>query len=323
MQTLENTRSFEQHKIQQLAHAFFNDRSDKNFNALHKEITKIVNSVAPPIVKYDEDKLCSIISDISLTVWNGKNANDEDIYNPNQSFLSWVFVSARNKAIQHFKKTKTRKEVYETDMTRDGKDDEFNSFDNVIYTVGHYDEINDIDVIAENEQFHNNPSSQVEWVKKRLAEMYDGEEYEILYKAMIEQISPKTIADEHGVGSRITVSTRNTRVKKKIAKELSEKINTSKMSDDLSLNGSFVHKVGECAIKCERKSGVLWGEYKKFFPNGNLKIEGQYADNKKVGEWKSYYENGNLESIINYSNDALPFVLYDRYGCEENIGQLN
>lgn len=314
---------FEKNKIQRLASDFFTDRSERNFNPLYKEMVKIINSVAPPIVKYDRDKLATIIGDISMTVWNGTNAKQEDIYSEERSFLSWVFISARNKAIQHYKKTKTRKELCESDMVRDGKEEEFNSFDHATFGVGHYAEMENVDEQQESNLFHNNKKSQIEFVENRLKQMYTGEEYEILHKAMILQISPKTIADEHGINSRITVSTRNTRVKQKIAKQLSEAIASSEMFEDLTKDGSFVRLINDCEVRCERKAGILHGTYRKFYVNGQVQVEGEYRNGKKIGEWKAYYENGNIESIVNYSDDALPFILFDRYGSEQEVGNLN
>lgn len=314
---------FSKYKIQQLASKFFENRTESNFNPLYKEIVKIINSVAPPIVKYDRDKIATIVGDITITVWHGKNADDQDIYSDDRSFLSWVFISARNKAIQHYKKVKRQKELCESDMVRDGKEDEYNSFDNATFGVGHYAEIEDIDLDTENQLFHNNKKLQVEFVEEKLKSMYEGEEYEVLHKAMILQISPETIAQDHGINSRITVSTRNTRAKQKIAKELEEAIQSSKMFEDITKDGSFTRRIRDCEIKCERKGGVLHGTCKKFHVNGSIKTEGEYRNGKKVGEWKSYYDNGVLESILNYSDDALPFILYDRYGSEEKIGCLN
>lgn len=314
---------FSKNKIQQLASKFFQNKTESNFNPLYKEIVKIINSVAPPIVKYDRDKLATIVGDITITVWHGTNANGDDIYSDERSFLSWVFVSARNKAIQHYKKTKARKELCETDMVRDGKEEEFNSFDHITFGVGHYSEIEDIDERMENELFHNNKKMQVQFVEDRLKAMYEGDEYEVLHKAMILQISPQIIAEQHGINSRITVSTRNTRAKQKIAEELAEAIMSSKMFEDTTKDGSFTKRINDCEIKCERKDGVFHGMCRKYYKNGLVKTEGEYRNGKKIGEWKSYYENGSIESVLNYSDDALPFILYDRYNSIEKVGNLN
>lgn len=314
---------FKDHKIQQLASTFFRNRTESNFSPLYKEIVKIINSVAPPIVKYDRDKLATIVGDISMHVWIGLNAKQEEIYSDDQSFLSWVFISARNKAIQHYKRTKSRKELCESDMMRDGREDEFNSFDHATFGVGHYTEMEVIDEHVEGELFHNSPKKQVEFVKEKLQSMFTGEEYEVLYKAMILQISPTVIADEYGINSRITVSTRSTRTRQKIAVQLLEAIESSKMFEDFTKDGSFTKRINDCEIKCERRDGTLHGTYKKFYENGILKIEGEYRNGKRIGEWKAYYSNGKIESVVNYSDDALPFLLYDRYGSVEKIGNLN
>lgn len=308
-------------KIQELASKFFGDKSEKNFGALYEEISNVVHSVAPSIVKFDKDKLQSIVTDISLTVWKGTNANGDSIYSEDKSFLSWVYVSAKNKAIQHYKKTKTARMTYESDMSREGKDDEYNAFEAVVYGVGHYDEIDTS--TDEEELFHNNSNMQVDFVKNKLKELYSGEELEISYRAIIENASPSALAEEYGINSRITVCTRNTRAKQKIAKDLKEAINLSKMKEDVSLNGRFRKRMGEYDVDCERHSGMLNGEYKKYYKSGSIKLEGNYQMNQRVGEWITYYENGKKESVVNYSSENLPFILYDRYGYKESIGNLN
>lgn len=52
------------------------------------------------------------------------------------------------------------------------------------------------------------------------------------------------------------------------------------------------------------------GEYLRYYPNGNLKIAGNYKDGILVGEYKEYYSNGNLKSSINY--DTLEGTTYYR-----------
>ena len=51
--------------------------------------------------------------------------------------------------------------------------------------------------------------------------------------------------------------------------------------------------------------GNLEGEYKNFYYNQNLRIQGYYSDNKKDGEWKYYYANGSIESINIFENGIL------------------
>jgi len=47
------------------------------------------------------------------------------------------------------------------------------------------------------------------------------------------------------------------------------------------------------------------GEWKYFFPNGNVRANGAYANGKKVGDWKYYFENGKLEQLGKYDNNLI------------------
>jgi antitoxin component YwqK of YwqJK toxin-antitoxin module len=42
------------------------------------------------------------------------------------------------------------------------------------------------------------------------------------------------------------------------------------------------------------------GPFEEFYPNGNLKLEGNYSKGKKEGVWKEYFENGVLKETGNY-----------------------
>lgn len=44
------------------------------------------------------------------------------------------------------------------------------------------------------------------------------------------------------------------------------------------------------------------GEYKEFYENGNLKLQGQYQTNKRVGLWKWYHENGEFNTEFDYKD---------------------
>ena len=44
---------------------------------------------------------------------------------------------------------------------------------------------------------------------------------------------------------------------------------------------------------------------KKYYENGQLKLEGKYIDGKKEGLWKQYYENGQLSREENYKENKL------------------
>ena len=52
------------------------------------------------------------------------------------------------------------------------------------------------------------------------------------------------------------------------------------------------------------EDGTREGHWKEFYPEGSLRSEGEYKENKPVGEWKYYYANGKLEQSGKYSNSG-------------------
>jgi len=44
------------------------------------------------------------------------------------------------------------------------------------------------------------------------------------------------------------------------------------------------------------------GPYVKHFDNGQIKVEGQYKNKKRVGEWKDYHKNGKLARVYSYKD---------------------
>lgn len=99
----------------------------------------------------------------------------------------------------------------------------------------------------------------------------------------------------------------------------------------------FYNDTGKLRVSANYKNGVLEGEFKAYYPNGNLQgevnyINGEmngdfkeYHENKKIrlsgsyknslqeGEWKSYLEDGTLESIVNYKDGELHGLKEDYY----------
>ena len=45
----------------------------------------------------------------------------------------------------------------------------------------------------------------------------------------------------------------------------------------------------------------MYGQWKEYFPNGTVKIEGYYDSNQPVGLWKFYYSSGKLKSWYSIS----------------------
>ncbi len=48
--------------------------------------------------------------------------------------------------------------------------------------------------------------------------------------------------------------------------------------------------------------GKRVGEWAFFYPDGQVKSKGKFADNKRTGEWNFYLENGSKEQIGSYNN---------------------
>lgn len=45
--------------------------------------------------------------------------------------------------------------------------------------------------------------------------------------------------------------------------------------------------------------------FKDYYDSGELMIEGQYINKKRVGEWKRYHKNGEISSLFSYNNGKL------------------
>lgn len=65
---------------------------------------------------------------------------------------------------------------------------------------------------------------------------------------------------------------------------------------------NFVNRAYSKSGRIQHERQVGSGYYKKFFENGNLKIEANYKDYELIDEWKQYYENGEIEWLVTYMN---------------------
>lgn len=50
------------------------------------------------------------------------------------------------------------------------------------------------------------------------------------------------------------------------------------------------------------EAGRYNGQWKDYYPDGKIKAEGQYTDNRRTGVWKFYNEEGNLEQTGSFNN---------------------
>ena len=103
------------------------------------------------------------------------------------------------------------------------------------------------------------------------------------------------------------------------------------------LTKQFYSDTGKLRVSGNYKNGVLDGEFKAYYPNGNLqgevtykngemngefreynenkniRLSGSYKNNLQEGEWKSYLEDGTLETIVNYKDGELNGLKEDYY----------
>lgn len=61
------------------------------------------------------------------------------------------------------------------------------------------------------------------------------------------------------------------------------------------------------------KNGEMNGEFKEYYESGKIRYTGYYNNNLQDGEWKFYLEKGNLQSIINYKDGELNGLKEDYY----------
>ena len=103
------------------------------------------------------------------------------------------------------------------------------------------------------------------------------------------------------------------------------------------LTKQFYSDTGKLRVLGNYKNGVLAGEFKAYYPNGNLqgevtykngemngefkeyhenkniRLSGNYKNSLQEGEWKSYLEDGTLETIVNYKDGELNGLKEDFY----------
>lgn len=53
------------------------------------------------------------------------------------------------------------------------------------------------------------------------------------------------------------------------------------------------------------ENGLIVGEYKRFFDNGQLMLTGKYENNLKEGSWTEFHQNGKRSAYYNYRKGQL------------------
>ncbi len=85
----------------------------------------------------------------------------------------------------------------------------------------------------------------------------------------------------------------------------------------------FIGKVSDYSLKdsmlvssVEYEPGLnKGGIYRAFYPNGNKRAEGKFANNRMEGRWSFFYENGSLRYVVDFVDDYFKFlILNDEQG---------
>ena len=70
-------------------------------------------------------------------------------------------------------------------------------------------------------------------------------------------------------------------------------------------NGKLKNLSSAVYINNKSTSTGKTGEYKEFYENGNLKLQGQYKTNSRVGLWKWFNENGEFNTEFDYKDGTV------------------
>lgn len=298
-------------KFQLLAEAFYQEKTEKNFNLIYVELVNIARASCGLILKNNDTALSEVVSEIGMMIWQ----NDGSAIKEGKSFLSFVYLSCKNRALQQLRTKKRKKEIYASDMAHNGMDD-ITVFENMIHSVvgENADETNF-------DQAEFDDCSKLEYVISSLKEAYQGEEYEVLHKAIVLGVSPEQIAIEHDIASRITVSTRAVRARSKIKAKYMAETDMERLLDNTTDDVNVSMKDDEgCLVKFSRKNGKLHGNCVTFHKNGVMKTKGSYENGVKIGEWVEYNSDSEMIMKVNESHHKNAFVKYDSFGLVEAIG---
>lgn len=70
------------------------------------------------------------------------------------------------------------------------------------------------------------------------------------------------------------------------------------------INGKLKNISSAVYIDNKSTSTGKTGEYKEFYENGHLKLQGQYKADRRIGLWKWYNENGEFNTYFDYKDGA-------------------
>ncbi|MBL0238474.1 MAG: toxin-antitoxin system YwqK family antitoxin [Saprospiraceae bacterium] len=97
----------------------------------------------------------------------------------------------------------------------------------------------------------------------------------------------------------------------------------SKMYHDNKLDGTRkIYEKGALYSIEQYVNDEFHGTYQVFYPNGQLKLEGNYVHNVLTGTLKTYYENQQIKEIVEMANNEEngPFVEFHISGTKKAEG---
>jgi antitoxin component YwqK of YwqJK toxin-antitoxin module len=68
-------------------------------------------------------------------------------------------------------------------------------------------------------------------------------------------------------------------------------------------NGTWKGEMDSMKIEFDVVNGKKEGNFRSYYPNGQLLMSGEMKNNRNVGEWKYFYDNGQVESVGLFNND--------------------
>jgi len=146
-----------------------------------------------------------------------------------------------------------------------------------------------------------------------VSEFYDAEQQNLKRKYEVLQ---KDTTQKHGIyqsffeNGQLKMTVPYIKNKKNglgiIYNELGRKTEEAQFKNDM-LNG--IRKIldsesGEVVISETYVDDDFEGPYKSYFPNGQIKQEGQYINGAMNQLWKYYYPNGQMKEAVHFSNNV-------------------
>lgn len=275
--------------IQAAGSAYFADRNNRNLQKLYDLINPVILKISNAILKDDELSKDNL-SKVMLKIVNNPNF----VFDQEKSFLSFVYNTSKNSAIILYNQRKGRKEWSECDLKLEGAEDIENPLDYIAFDEQESLRLMDHDEIKleEEDPFHLDLDRQYNRVYDMVAELTNSpEDCELMRDVMFGGFGPKEIKDHYGINSRITVSSRKTRLQWKIKENLRLEFNGSKFQQrDLEM-GDFLlrYKTGDIKMTGTCVDFKLNGLITMYLPHGIKYQEIQFVKGVRQGEFREYF----------------------------------